>query len=185
MQAAERVLQYVCGTFDQGITYVDPGGETKNKLIGWVDSDFGSDPDTRKSMTGYLMSLNGGDISWRSSRQGGVTLRSSEAEFVAASQAGQEVVYLRVLLRGFGYTQKKPTEIWEDNASCIMMSENPTNRDRSRHVDVKVHYLRDLVRDGHVKLVKCAGTQNISDSLTKSLPDFEKHREYMWGACVP
>ena len=100
-----------------------------------MDSDFGSDPGTRQSMTGYLMSLNGGAVSWRSSRQGGVTLSSSEAEFVAASQAGQEVVYLRVLLRGFGYTQKKPTEIWEDNASCIMMSENPTNRDRSRHVE--------------------------------------------------
>jgi hypothetical protein len=177
----------VCGTYDQEITYFDPGDETKNKLIGWVDSEFGSDPDTRKSMTGYLMSLNGGAISWRSSRQGGVTLSSSEAEFVAASQAGQEVVYLRVLLRGFGYTQKKPTEIWEDNASCIMMSENPTNRDRSRHVDVKVHYLRDLVRDGHVKLVKCAGTQNVSDALTKSLarPAFEKHREYTWGTRVP
>ena len=62
-------------------------------------------------------------------------LSSSEAEFVAASQAEQEVVYLRALLRGFGYSQKGATEIWEDNASCIMMSENPTNRDRSRHVD--------------------------------------------------
>jgi len=62
LQAAERVLQYVCGTYDQGITYFDPGDETKNKLIGWVDSDFGSDPDTRKSMTGYLMSLNEGAI---------------------------------------------------------------------------------------------------------------------------
>ena len=84
---------------------------------------------------------------------------------------------------GFGYTQKKPTKIWEDNASCIMMSENPTNRDRSRHVDVKVHYLCDLIRDGHVKLVQFAGTQNVSDDLTKSLvrPAFEKHREYMRG----
>ena len=92
-------------------------------------------------------------------------------------------MYLRVLLTGFDYTQKKPTEIWEDNASCIMMSVNPTNRDRSRHVDAKVHYLRDLVRDGHVKLVTYAGTQNVSDALTKSLarPAFEKHREYMWG----
>jgi hypothetical protein len=68
-----------------------------------------------------------------------------------------------------------------------MMSENPTNRDRSRHVDVKVHFLRDLVRDGHVKLLKCAGTQNVSDVLTKSLsrPAFEKHREYMIGTRVP
>ena len=85
---------------------------------------------------------------------------------MAASQAGQEVVYLGELLKGFGHPQKKPTEICEDNASCIMMIEKPTNRDRSRHVDVKVDYLRDLLRDGHVKLVKCAGTQNVSDALT-------------------
>jgi len=187
LEAAEHVLQYLRATYDQGITFCDPGPAMLNKLTGWVDSDFGSDVDTRKSMTGYLMSLNGGPISWKSSRQGGVTLSSSEAEFVAASQAGQEVVYLRALLRGFGYSQKGATEIWEDNASCIMMSENPTNRDRSRHVDVKVHFLRDLVRDGHIKLVKCAGTQNVSDALTKSLPRpaFEKHREYMVGTKVP
>ncbi len=103
------------------------------------------------------------------------------------SQGGQEVVYLRALLKGVGHPQKKTTKIWEDNASCIMMSENPTNRDRSRHVDDKVHYLRDLVCDGHVKLVKCAGTQNVSDVLTESLarPAFEKHREHMWGTRVP
>jgi hypothetical protein len=67
LQVSERVLQYVCGTYDQGITYCDLIVEVKNKLIGWVDSDFGSDPDTRKSMTCYLMSLNGGAISWISS----------------------------------------------------------------------------------------------------------------------
>jgi hypothetical protein len=187
VQAVERVLQYVCGTYDQGMTYCDLGVEVKNELIGWVDSDFGSDPDTRKSMTGYLMSLNDDSISLRSSRQGGVTLSRSETEFVTASETGQEVVYLRELLKGFGHTQKKPTEIWEDNASCITMSKNPTNRDRSRHVDVKEQYLRDLVRDDHVKLVKCAGTQNVLDVLTKSLtrPAFEKHREHMWGTRVP
>jgi hypothetical protein len=77
-------------------------------------------------MTGYLMSLNGDAISWRSSRQGGVTLSSSEAEFVAASQAGQEVVSFRELLKGFGHPQKKTTEIWEDILHH-MMSENPNN----------------------------------------------------------
>ena len=84
-----------------------------------------ADPDTRKSMTGYLFSLNGGAVSWRSSRQGGVTFSSAEAEFVAASQTGQEPIYLRALLRGFNFRQVSATEIWEDNASCIMMSENP------------------------------------------------------------
>ena len=115
------------------------------------------------------MSFNGGPFSCKSSRQGGVTLSSSEAEFVVANQTGQEVGYLRVLIRGFGYTQKGFTEIWEDNVSCIMMSVNPTNRDRSRQVDVKVHFLRDLVRDGHVKMLKCEGPQNVSDVLTKDL----------------
>jgi hypothetical protein len=57
----------MCVVYDQGITYCDLGAEVKNKLIGWVDSDFGSDPDTRKSMTGYLMSLNVSAISWTSS----------------------------------------------------------------------------------------------------------------------
>ena len=74
------------------ITYAPPkskerGEDGRNTLTGWVDSDFVADPDTRKSMTGYLFSLNGGAVSWRSSRQGGVTLSSAEAEFVAASQA--------------------------------------------------------------------------------------------------
>ena len=111
-------------------------------------------------MIGYLFSLNGEAISWRSSRQDGVTLSSAEAEFVAASQAGQETVHLRALLRGFNFRQISATEIWEDNASCIMMSEIPANRERIRHVDTRVHYLRELVRDGHVKLLKCAGHQN-------------------------
>jgi hypothetical protein len=149
--------EYMNGTKGVNNTY-NPIPVCENKLGGWLDSDFASDIDSRKSVTGYLMSLNGGPIFWKSSRQGVVTLSNSEAEFVAASQAGQEVVYLRTLLRGFGYTHRGPTEIWEDNALCIMMSENPTNRDRSRHVDVKVHFLRDLVRDGHVKLLKCEGT---------------------------
>jgi len=183
LAAAYRVLAYVRGTLNQGIYFHDPGADKRNILSGWVDSDFASDVDSRKSVTGYLLSLNGGPISWKAARQGGVTLSSSEAEFVAASQAGKEVLYLRALLKGFACPQTRPTELWEDNASCILMSENPTNRERSRHVDVRVHFLRDMVRDGAVKLIKCAGTQNVADALTKSLPKpaFHKHREFLHG----
>jgi len=156
LAAAERALAYLRGTYNEGITYCDPGEGRRNKLTGWVDSDFAADPDTRKSMTGYLFSLNGGAVSWRSSRQGGVTLSSAEAEFVAASQAGQEAIYLRALLRGFNFRQVGATEIWEE-------------------------------RDGHVKLLKCAGPQNVADALTKSLPRpaLSKHRQYMWGTRIP
>ena len=112
-----------------------------------------------------------------------MTLSSSEAEFVAASQAGKEVLYLRALLKGIACPHTRSTELWEDNASCILTSENPTNRERSRHVDVRVHFLRDMVRDGAVKLIKCAGTQNVADALTKSLPKpgFHKHHDFLQG----
>jgi hypothetical protein len=146
--AAKRALAYLRGTYNEGITYCDPVEDRRNKLTGWVDSDFAADPDTRKSMTGYchryLFSLNGGEVSWRSSRQGGVILSSAEAEFVAASQAGQEAIYLRALMRGFNFRQVGAAEILEDNASCIMMSENPANRERTRHGDTRVHYLREI-----------------------------------------
>jgi hypothetical protein len=100
LAAAYRVLVYVKGTLSQGLSWHDHGVGSRNKLSGWMDCDFDSDIDTRKSVTGYLMVLNGGPISWKASRQGGVTMSSSEAEFVAASQAGQEVLYLRPSLKG-------------------------------------------------------------------------------------
>jgi hypothetical protein len=79
LEETECVFQYLWSTNDQRITYCDPGLVMLNKLTGWVDSDLGSDVDIRKSMTVYLMSLNGGPISWKSSRQGGVTLTSCES----------------------------------------------------------------------------------------------------------
>ena len=98
---------------DAGLHYCDPGLGERDVLYGWVDSDFAADPDTRRSMTGYVMALNGAPISWKSCRQGGVTLSSSEAEYVAASAAAQENIYLRCLLAGFNRTQLSPTRVWK------------------------------------------------------------------------
>ena len=131
LQAYERVMI-------RDLPIFTLGAETSNKLIGWVDSDFGSDPDTRKSMTGYLMPLNGCAISWKLSRHGGVTLRSSKAEFVSASQAGQEVVDLLVFLKGFSYIQKKPTVLLEDYASACIMKILLIVRPRSKTCQMNV-----------------------------------------------
>jgi hypothetical protein len=92
LAAAYRVLAYAKGTLHHGLSYHNPGAGKRNKLSDWVDSDFAFDIDTRKSLTGYLMVLNGSPVSGKASRQGGVTLSSSEAECVAAIQAGQEVL---------------------------------------------------------------------------------------------
>jgi len=127
------------------------------------------------------MALNGAPISWQSCRQGGVTLSSSEAEYVAASAVTQENAYFRALLSGSDRSSLGSTCVWEDHAACILMSENPVHRDRSRHVDVKFHFLRESVRAGEIKLYKCWGPINVANALTKSLsrPAFHKHAPFM------
>ena len=100
MAAAERALAYMQGTHDQGLSYCDPVAKNQNVLTGWVDSDFAADSNTRCSVTGYVMALNGAPISWRSCCQGGIMLSSSETEFVAASAVAQENAYLRALVSG-------------------------------------------------------------------------------------
>eukprot|EP00961_Rhodomonas_salina_P198187 2674014-Rhodomonas_salina.1 len=183
LKAAERVLQYLRGTYELGLTYGGSGPTRTNVLHAWVDSDYASDPDTRKSVTGYVLSMNGAPVSWKAKRQDCVTLSSAEAEYVAASMCGQEVVYLRAMLRGFGYEQAAPTIVWEDNAACIQIANNPVNRKFTRHINVLRYFFRDLVRDSVLTLVKCAGTLNVADALTKSLPSpsFLLHRPFLQG----
>lgn len=188
MRAAKRMLAYLKGTMDEGITFYRPKDPADvNRLHGWVDSDYAADPDNRRSTTGFLLTLNNGPISWKAKRQACTTLSSAEAEFVAASMCGQEVIYLRNLLRDLGHPQTTPTQIYEDNASCIAMSENPANPKRSRHIDTRMYFLRDMVRDGLLKLRKVAGTRNVADALTKSLPapSFHQNRTHLWGLKVP
>ena len=183
MKCATRVLQYLRGTYDLGLKWHDPGQNKRNVLEAFVDSDYAACNDTRRSQTGFLVINNGGPVSWSAKRQASVTLSSQEAEFVAASQLGVELLYVRTLMKDFGYEQKKPTVTWEDNAATILLSKNPVNRQASRHIDTRVHFLRDLVRDKVMELHKCAGTNNPSDALTKSVPGptLEKHREFMMG----
>eukprot|EP00961_Rhodomonas_salina_P250809 3390497-Rhodomonas_salina.1 len=133
VDSVKHVLRYLRGTHDRGITCsvpVDP--KMLHLCLGWVDSDFAADPDTRRSVTGYVRSLNNGQVSWKSKRLDCVTLSSAEAEYVAASMCAQEVVYARALpgLDSFGKKQVSPgpTEVWEDKQSCIYMSENKSHR---------------------------------------------------------
>jgi hypothetical protein len=84
--------------------------------------------------------MNGGPISWKSRRQDSVALSTSEAEYMAASEVGKEILYLRAILRDVGYAQTAPTHIYEDNLACIAMSTNPVHRKSSRHIDIRVHF---------------------------------------------
>jgi len=114
--------------------------------------------------------MNGGPIFWKSRRQDNVSLSTSEAEFVAASQAAQEVVYLRETLRDFGYSQSTATDIFEDNLACIAMSENPVRRKFSRHINIRQYFVRKLVKANIVKLIPLRTHKMVADALIKILP---------------
>ena len=125
MLAAERVLSYLRGTWNKMVRYSRYSHETPNVLWGWVIANLAGNTDTRRSHMGYILMMNGGLISWKSRRQDNVSLSTSEAEFVAASPAGQEAIYLSETLTDFGYSQTKATLIYGDNLACIAIRENP------------------------------------------------------------
>ena len=152
MDAAHHVLRYLRATHDQAIVY-ERTDTLANTIWGWVDSDWAADLDTRRSHTGYILMLSGGAVSWKCRRQDCVSLSTSEAEYVAASQCGQEVVYLREILRDFGFPPTGPTLIHEDNLACVAMSKNPVRRKYSRHIEIRRYFVRDLVAQQVLKLV--------------------------------
>jgi hypothetical protein len=96
---------------------------TSAHLIGWVDPDFAADLDTRRSHTGYILMLNWGAVSWKSTKQKSVSLSTGGSEWYTASEAGKEIVYLRSILNGFGLEQVSPTLLYEDSRAVI--AENP------------------------------------------------------------
>ena len=187
MEAAEHCLRYLSGTVDLFITYRGDAdqrdGQERNTLWGWVDADYAADLNTRRSHTGYVLMLNGGPVSWKSTRQKSVSLSTAESEWYAASEAGKEILYLRFILHDFGFSQKGPTPLYEDSRAVICMSENPVNRKASRHIDTRRYFIGELVADKLIKLVTCRTDKMVADALTKSLPGpaFRQHRSRMMG----
>jgi len=143
----------------------------------------GGDIVTRRSHTGYILMMNGGPISWKSHRQDNVSLSPSESEFVAASQAAQEVEYLRETSRDFGYSQSTATDIFKDNLACITMSKNPVRRKFSRHIDIRRYFVRESVKANIFKLIPLRTHKMVADALKKSLhsPAFIAHRKVKLG----
>ena len=182
MHAAEHALRYLRGTFDKSLKF-SRDTPLVDTVWGWVDSDWAGDTDTRRSHAAYILMLNGGPISWKSRRQDSVALSTSEAEYMAASEVGKEIQYLRALLHDVGFTQLAPTNVYEDNLACIAMSTNPVRRKSSRHIDMRVHYCRELYTAGVMKLIPLRTHLMVADALTKSLPGpaLSKHRDVMMG----
>ena len=170
-QAVKRVLRYVRGTVQYGLVYRSSPtpNHTPPVLEGHVDADWAGDLGSRRSTSGYMFTLGGGVLCWASKRQKSVSLSTAEAEYVAASVAGQEAQFLRGVLHQIGVDIPLPITIKCDNQSCIRILENPCLHTRAKHIDIRYHFVRDLVRDGALSFVYCPSRDNVADVFTKAL----------------
>jgi len=178
--AAKRVLRYLQGTKDFKITFWK---DEEDELYGHADADWAGDLDTRRSTTGYVFLLAGSAISWNSKRQHTIALSSTEAEYMAVCAAAQEAIHLRKLLKDLLIEDKGPVTIFQDNKAAIAMANNQMTTKRSKHIDVKYHFIREQVRRGQIQLKYIKTQKMIADMFTKALPQpaIERCLNYFFG----
>ena len=136
------------------------------------------DEDDRKSISGYVILLGGNIIAWRSKKQGLVALSTLKSEYYALLEVVKELKWLRGLLGELGYHQLDPTIVHEDNNGCIATAHNPKHHNRTKHINIKYHFVRDEIQKGTFCLEHCPSGDMTADILTKPLPK-EKHTYHM------
>ncbi|XP_038984427.1 secreted RxLR effector protein 161-like [Phoenix dactylifera] len=165
--AGKRVLRHFRGTLDYGILY--KAGECSS-LIGYSDSDWAGCLDDMKSTSGYVFSLGSGICSWASKKQNIVAQSSAEAEYVAAAKATSQAVWLRRILENIGERREEETILFCDNKSAIAIGKNPISHDRTKHIAIKYHFIREAIENGEIQLKYCKSEEQLADILTKALP---------------
>lgn len=166
LNEVKRVIKYLKSTHNLRLN-LSPN--PKQTLIAFSDADWAEDRETRKSIGGIICMLHGGTISWSSRKQNLVSISSTESEYYALSETVREIKWLTNLLNDFGINIKDPIEINCDSQSCIKMLENDKFSNRTKHIDVRCHHIKESIRDNQIKLKYCPSEDNIADMLTKPL----------------
>ena len=164
--AAKRILRYLKGTTELGIYYKK--GENA-KIVAYYDSDFAGDIDDRRSTSRFVFLFGSGAVSWSSKKQPVVTLSTTEAEYIAAAYCACQCIWIQRVLEKLSLEEQKNTLILCDDNSTIKLSKNPVFHGRSKHIDIKFHFLRDLVKEGTIKLSYCSSQTQVVDIMTKPL----------------
>jgi len=176
-QAAKRVLRYVAGTLDYGLHY----GKAPNtaRFIGYSDSDLAGDVDTSKSTSGTMFFLGSCLVCWQSVKQKVVALSSCEAEYIAATTASTQALWLARLLGELLGREVEVVELRVDSKSALALAKNPVFHDRSKHIRTKFHFIRDCLEEGSIKTNHIPTADQLADILTKSLgkAKFQEMRE--------
>jgi hypothetical protein len=181
-QAVKHLWRYLKGTIDLKLTYAPTDSpDPVTAFYTYSDADHGGCSESGKSTSGYALMMGTGAVSWSSKLQSIVALSTTEAEYVAACSAGQEIIWMRSLLSELGYAFTAPTRLLMDNQSALQVAKNPEHHGRMKHLDLRYFWLRHQIQSGAIKPEYVPTQEMAADMLTKSLPKpaIEKFRRMM------
>jgi len=171
--ALKQILRYLSGTRTHGITY-KALPDCPDFFSGYADASYGN-VDKYRSITGYVFLAGEGAITWCLRKQNSIALSSTQAEYVALSEAACEACWLRNLYTELGLLDENvPTLIRGDNDGSLAMAQNPLFHKRSKHIAIRWHWVRKLVQEGTITIDSCRDPEQTADILTKALPH-QKH----------
>jgi histone deacetylase 1/2 len=170
-RAGKRILRYLAGTLDLGVTHrrtkPDEPLPTELDLFAYSDSNWAGCRRTRKSVSGFVVFLAGGPVSWKSKLQYTVALSSCEAEYMALTETVKEVLWLLQHLKELGVKTNCPVSLFADNQAAIALAKNPVHHQRSKHIDIRHYFLRDVIKDKVIVLDYVHTDRNLADIMTK------------------
>ncbi|GJZ35072.1 copia protein, partial [Tanacetum coccineum] len=167
MDALKRILRYIQGTLHFGLQLTK---SSIHGLVSYTDTDWAGCPDTRRSTSGYCVYLGDNLISWSSKRQPTLSRSSAEAEYRGVANVVFESCWIRNLLLELHYLIHKATIVYWDNVSAIYLSSNPIQHQRTKHIELDIHFVREKVARGHVRVLHVPSRYQIADIFTKGLP---------------
>ncbi|XP_057425714.1 uncharacterized mitochondrial protein AtMg00810-like [Lotus japonicus] len=167
MLALKCILRYVQGTIHFGLSLTP---SPIQKLISYTDADWGGCPDTRRSTSGYCVFLGDNLISWSSKRQPTLSRSNAEAEYRGVANVVSESCWLRNLLLELHFPLPRATLLYCDNVSAIYLSGNPVQHQRTKHIEMDIHFVREKVARGQVRVLHVPSRYQIADIFTKGLP---------------
>jgi len=183
LSIAKHVLRYLKGTSEQSLRFRK--SESPLALVGYSDSDWGGSTSDRKSISGYSFKLSecGPLISWRSRKQQTVALSTCEAEYIALAETVQEGKFLRRLCIDLRILQENNSaNIHADNQGAIKLAKNPVFHQRSKHIDIKYHFIRSELQLGTINVQYIASEENVADIFTKPV-SINKLKKFKYFLC--
>jgi hypothetical protein len=167
LAALKQILRYLQGTLALGLTM---RRSPPTELVIYTDADCAGCPDTRRSTSGYAVFLGDNLVSWSSKRQHTVSRSSAEAEYRAVANGVAEATWLRQLLIDLRHPPRRATLVYCDNISAVYLSCNPMQHQRTKHVEIDLHFVWERVALGHVRVLHIPTTSQYADVFTKGLP---------------